>query len=58
MHADLIRRNDGLSRHSSGLTDAHKALIRMLAEIAVADYLRESEARETVAVPQEEAVRR
>jgi hypothetical protein len=56
MRADLTSRRDSLSRNSTGLSASHIALIRMLAEIAVADFLRESEARETVAVPQEEAV--
>ena len=56
MRVDLIRR-------SVGLTDAHRALITLLAEIAVADYLHEiettsihCEARENVAVRQGEAV--
>lgn len=35
-----------LQRKSTGLTPAHKGLIRLLAEIAVADYLRELEAAE------------
>jgi hypothetical protein len=33
-----------LTRRSSGLTPAHKALIRLLAEAAVRDYLAEVEA--------------
>jgi hypothetical protein len=37
MGADLIRR-------STGLSDAHREFIRLLAEIAVTDYLREIEA--------------
>jgi len=52
-----------LTRRSVGLTDAHKALIRILAEIAVAGYLREVETpsihcelSENVAVRQGEAV--
>jgi len=56
MGADLIRRTVGLS-------DAHRKLIRLLAEIAVADYLREietpsihCEASENVAMRQGEVV--
>ena len=37
------RASDGLSRRSSGLSDAHRALIKLLAEVAVADFLCESE---------------
>lgn len=33
-----------LSRQTSGLSDAHKELIRLLAQIAVDDYLRECDA--------------
>lgn len=52
-----------LRRTSTGLLSAHVELIKMLAEVAVADYLREieatsihCEARENVAVRQGEAV--
>jgi hypothetical protein len=31
----------GLTRRSSGLSPAHVALIKLLAEVAVANYLRE-----------------
>jgi hypothetical protein len=33
-----------LTRQSTGLTEPHRDLIRVLAEIAVADYLRETDA--------------
>ncbi len=33
-----------LTRHSTGLTPAHVELVKMLAAIAVEDYLREVEA--------------
>lgn len=46
----------GLTRASTGLTDAHTQLIRMLAEIAVEDYLRESDA-ETATDQQESGLR-
>jgi hypothetical protein len=36
----------GLSRHSVGLTPAHRELIKVLAGIAVTNYLRECEAAE------------
>jgi hypothetical protein len=38
----------GLSRNSTGLTSAHVALIRMLAAVAVEDYLCEIESDEAV----------
>ena len=38
----------GLTRRSVGLTPAHVALIRMLAAVAVEDYLREIESDEAV----------
>ena len=49
-----------LSRRSTGLTDAHKALVRLLAEICVEQYLSESESNSMTEVPaedREEAVR-
>lgn len=48
MAADRIgtSRGFGLTRTSTGLTDAHVGLIKMLAARAVADFLREVEAAE------------
>ena len=44
--APLIKCNDAatLSRQTSGLSPAHCELIRLLAKIAVDDYLRECDA--------------
>jgi hypothetical protein len=39
-----------LTRRSSGLSDAHKELIRMLAEVTVEDFLRETADDPTPAV--------
>lgn len=33
-----------LTRRSTGFTDAHRELIKLLAEVAVEDFLRESDA--------------
>lgn len=46
----------GLTRASTGLTDAHTQLIRMLAAIAVEDYLRARDA-ETALSEQEGRLR-
>ncbi|MDP3089633.1 MAG: hypothetical protein Q8N04_03075 [Nitrospira sp.] len=46
MAAEQIRSGFGLTRASTGLTNAHVGLIKMLAARAVADYLCEAEAEE------------
>jgi hypothetical protein len=43
-----------LHRNSTGLTDAHKALIHLLAEICVEQYLAESEADNATEAPADE----
>ena len=43
--------SDGLTRHSTGLSPAHIELIKLLAAIAVEDYLRESETTEAAQQP-------
>ena len=43
-----------LQRTSTGLTDAHKRLIRMLAELAVEQYLAETEPPAYLGVTREE----
>ena len=39
---------NAITRHSTGLTPAHVSLIRMLAAVAVEDFLRENESDEVV----------
>ncbi|TMQ31288.1 MAG: hypothetical protein E6K65_02025 [Nitrospirae bacterium] len=47
-HAPLV---SGLTRRSVGLTQAHRELIRLLAQAAVNNYLHEVEVAETAQQP-------
>ena len=47
----------GLTRRTTGLTDAHKQLIKLLAEIAVADFLAEREPSDEIVEDREETAR-
>jgi len=47
----------GLTRRSTGLTEAHKELIRLLAQAAVDNYLHEVEAAELAAPVDHEVTR-
>lgn len=44
----------GLSRQSTGLTEAHRDLIKLLAAVAVQEYLAESESADMDAPDQQE----
>ena len=46
-----------LTRRTTGLSPAHVELIKLLAEIAVQDYLRESDSADMAAPAQQEAQR-
>jgi hypothetical protein len=43
----------GLSRRSTGVSEAQRELIRLLAEVAVAQYIQETESTAAPAEPQE-----
>ena len=47
----------GLTRRTTGLTDAHKQLVKLLAEIAVADFLAEREPPDELVEDREETAR-
>ncbi len=53
-HASLA---SGLTRTGSGLSAAHVALIKMLAEVAVEDFLRENEETDAPADDRREVAR-